>query len=700
MNKKFISLIALTLVLPLVGCSKAENNASNTIDSDSNVSSDNHSSSSDKEDGLHKDSHLDVFMFGNLYKNGSRSIYAMRYGVDGTLEWKSSNESIVTIGEPIDGELPEVLLLANGTGKAVITCSLKDDPSIYTEYEIDTLTDEYLEMDASLYSTISSSVKMTSIDNKIDYDSEYKPIINSSEKIVSIYEENEDQSSSVALNLTDAFQTTVMDMDTSEITMEHKYVRDGRYLASEYIDYMNRLRKERLSNTDGEDMYWLSTYYYNYFGNSDHIDETDFVSYDGGKTYHFIGGYNEAEYLMLSLYQSDFTPDDLYFTVENDKIVSFNAVVDPTAATDSDELILEKYGREVVTKFSDEGTATIDHLATYSHESIHDKIDAAKNNMASLKNYTATLTMDFETGADYKYVYTYTEDTIDIKSYQGNQLLSHTGVHKKDDNSYYEYERDDSNDVTTITKDHPNAIFDGKDKDGKTVNRYPTFAFASEIFEKTSNDSTYQSRGYNGQFISYCNYIPSWSVYYSYQNDGTITLDDDNHITNAKTKITIDEDSSFDLVIDYDEFSTSKVDIDFSKAVEKANPSSFEESNPNLVKQMKSWNFDGVLPYIYVEQGYSDDVSFERNSDDTVSCAYIRVLPFDTEALRDSYISSYESKLVETGFAKLDETDSKGYTLYENGDYKVSVGAELNWNGNKTNGVIIRVYSSKLTRPE
>ncbi len=700
MNKtKLTFLSLLAMLLPLAGCEKKESATEKKSDSPiSDSSTDKGTSSSEKKDSeLHTDSKLEVFMFGDLYKDAVRSIYCNQIGVTGDIEWTSSDENIVAIGSnPLNGYMPEVNLIANNYGEAIIKASLSSDKSVYTEYKVK-VSDDYLEMSSDLFATVSSSMRMDSVETYYTYDELYTVTENGKDTIVTIFEENEDQSYGINDNLTDAYQIKAVESDGS--VFEKKYVRDSRYLATEYRDFKNEIRKERLSNTDGETMYWEACPYFNYLGYTSGVNATQFASFDDGNTYHFIGGYETAAQICLNFFQQDISPDDLYFTVKDGKIDTLEVVVDPYKGNTSDtDYLNEKYGMKITSKISLNGTATIEHLEKYAHEVYHDAISSALTNMASLKNYKSTVSRKLEGSATEKVTYTYTEDTIDIVTSTGNEVLSHSGVHKKDDGTYYEYEHDDKTNVTTITKTHTTP-FDGTDSTGKKINRYPTFDFAAEIFEKTDTDNKYVSRGDNAMFFSYCSYLPAtWTLLHSYVGDGTIVLDNDSHITQASAKMT-DGENDYALNIDYSSFGTSTVDIDFSKAVAPTLPTSFEEAYPNLAKEMKAWNIYDAVPFLYYEPGYSDSVEMERDSDGNVNCALIRTNTVEDSlsSVATKFISDYKNLLVENGYTLTTEKDAKGYDLYEKGDYKISVGNELNWNNQPRPAAIIRVYSSKLS---
>lgn len=694
---KLITLALLSFALPLAGCGN-QNSSGGRPSATEKPSQTEKKTESTTESGLHKDSRIELFLFGDLYKDAIRTVYVNFYGIYGNLDWYSSDEDIVAIGsEPIQGIMPEVNLIANGYGKAVIKATLTSDPSIYTELEVN-VSQDYLEMDEALFATVSSSMRMDSVEEYITYKEEYSSEVTDCENLVTVFEENEDQSNGLNDNLTDAYEIKVTNNSGTE-TFHKQYVRDGRFLATEYLDFHNQVRKERLSNGD-ESMYWEAAPYFNYLGKSDNVDHTKFVSFDGGTTYHFVGGYSIAEQIALNFFQQSISPDDIYFTVVDGKVAELTVLVDPTIGNTNDrEDVGEKYGLKITSTLSELGTATMDHLPPYSHENYQDPITESLSTMKNLRNYTAVATRSSKGSADEVYTYTYTPDGIDIVRTVGKQILSHTGVRKNEDGTYYEYEHDDTTGKTLLTKEH-NSIYDGTDSAGNKVNRYPTFDFAPEIFEKTEKENVFRSRGQNGQFITYASYLPqTWTLLHYFEEDGTLTLDGKGHVSQVATVMT-DGEIDYEVSVDFSLFGNSEIDIDFTKVERPSNPTSFEEESASLAKEMRAWNFYDALPYLYFKGGFSTSVEMERDSDGNFSNVYLR-----SQRLEDSdsdyvtkYIADYQALLIENGYSLTSEKDGKGYSIYQKGDYKVSIGNELNWNGNVLQSVVIRVFSSKLVQ--
>ena len=371
MNKTKKTLLSLlAFILPLSACAKNEQTGSSSsstpsvpaTEKPSQTASPSVSQQPSSDKGLHVDSRLSLFRQGDLYKDAIRAIYLKRNGVSGDIEWTSSNEDIVAIGStPINGAMPEVNLIAHDYGKAVITAKLQSDPSIYSQYEV-VVSDNFTARSEERFSLISSSRKRETTETYYSYDVNYTKSENGKSTGVTIFEENEEQSS--GNNLTDAYQISVKESDGK--TFEKKYVRDGRYLASEYLDFQNNVRKKDLNNTDEDKTprYWEISPYFNYLGYSSVVTNKNFISFDNGSTYHFVGGYETAAQICLNFYQEDRAPDDRYFTVENGTITSFHVVIDPSKGnTNETESVQVKYGREITSVLSELGTAEIEHLA-------------------------------------------------------------------------------------------------------------------------------------------------------------------------------------------------------------------------------------------------------------------------------------------------------------------------------------------------
>lgn len=700
-KKSILTCLGVTL---LVSCgttpsssssSNSSDSSSNSTSSDQQTSNTSSNNSSTSSIGKREDNGMSLFMYGDLFKDGMRTIYAKtdyQYFGDRVI-WESSDDTVISVSSVSFDEgdeepyLAECLLTGKNYGTATITAYLEEDVSITASLDI--TISEGVAMDETLFKSFSKSVQFTFVEQNLSYDEDYVEKVDETYDVVTIFEENYDPNSTTQGyydldNYTDAYQLTSTNRATNK-TNEYKYVRSkGNQVAKERIGLNNNIDYELLKNSDGNTIKFDNTYYINPFGQSYDGTYKDWRTFDNGKTYHFTGSYIQGIYICASLLLEDMTPDDMWFTINDDNSYSFNISVDPY---NQDKLESVKYGKKVTGTISKIGTATIDHISVYTHESYHDGIQTALDNMANLKNYKVSYDVTYPTASDsVNYVYTYTEDTIDYVI-TSSTSKTHKGIHKKDDGTYYEYTYDETNQTLTLTKSY-DAQWDAGN------GRYPTFAFASEIFADQV-DGYYTSRSNNGVFINYCVYAPAGFTYYSFDNEGSIKLDGNGYISNVKAKVTaFDEDVEFNAT--FSDFNSTSVDLDFSNIIIPNTPTSWEEDdNKYIAGELDDYNMKKYLPYMYIKNGWS-------------SCGYIRVLsvtnsyvwtkPFDTEEELESFITSYGELLVENGYTKteeLDENNNNGI-IYTKDDVKVSIGKELNWNNVETLGAKIFVYASDL----
>lgn len=146
-------------------------------------------------------------------------------------------------------------------------------------------------------------------------------------------------------------------------------------------------------------------------GESDYFSYEDFATFDGGKTYHYIGGYYyETLIPLMLLRRSNVALDDLYFSVTNGVIDGVTMVVDPAATNESDPDT--KYGFIATGTISEIGTAKIKHVEPFTHETYHDTIETARNASASSHNYTVKYSLDYGSSVN-MYTMKFNEDAID-----------------------------------------------------------------------------------------------------------------------------------------------------------------------------------------------------------------------------------------------------------------------------------------------
>lgn len=372
-------------------------------------------------------------------------------------------------------------------------------------------------------------------------------------------------------------------------------------------------------------------------------------------------------------------------------------VVDPAATNESDPDT--KYGFIATGTISEIGTAKIKHVEPFTHEAYHDTIETARNASASSHNYTVKYSLDYGSSVN-MYTMKFNEDAID-QVVTINGKTTHTGI-KKTDTGYYEYSYNDTTKDLYIEKTHTTPF------QSDTVNRYPTFAFSADIFADKDSNGAYVSRGgngKNGQFVGQCLYLPYMNGQYIDQGNLYIT---DGYVSKISTKLESFEEE-ITIEANYSNYDSTTIDIDWTKAKEHDEPTSFQEANSSLYNEMKAWKIDNVVPYLYAKPGWDNTISHTNSLYDAGhNDCYFETKKFENETTRDEFIENYKAKLVEDGWALTDKSnynDSyaayKLYTKTINGNvYELSVSPYLNWNGVALNSVKIHVFSSALSVPD
>lgn len=709
MRKNKIGLSTLILLTLLGSCGKTtepstqpSTNPSATPTPKPNTSdTGKDTTSSNKE--LHTDDRIKLKMMGNLYPNQQRSIYAIvdEYG-NKDVNWTSSDESIVKVSRLENQEQEEALLtsMPDKFGTVIIKATMADDESVYSEMKVTVEKGETMNED--MFKTVTGAAKFNINEKLYDYDYE----LNSTEKgdtdLEIIFEENDDSYLfNLEYNLTDAYSVTAYDNIKQKETMNQAYVRNGSSLSKEYIDINNKLAKETLTNDEGNKRSFDANYA-NFLGvtggESDYFSYEDFATFDGGKTYHYIGGYYyEALIPLMLLRRSNVALDDLYFSVTNGAIDGVTMVVDPAATNESDPDT--KYGFIATGTISEIGTAKIKHVEPFTHEAYHDTIETARNASASSHNYTVKYSLDYGSSVN-MYTMKFNEDAID-QVVTINGKTTHTGI-KKTDTGYYEYSYNDTTKDLYIEKTHTTPF------QSDTVNRYPTFAFSADIFADKNSNGAYVSRGgngKNGQFVGQCLYLPYMNGQYIDQGNLYIT---DGYVSKISTKLESFEEE-ITIEANYSNYDSTTIDIDWTKAKEHDEPTSFQEANSSLYNEMKAWKIDNVVPYLYAKPGWDNTISHTNSLYDAGhNDCYFETKKFENETARDEFIENYKAKLVEDGWALTDKSnynDSyaayKLYTKTINGNvYELSVSPYLNWNGVAQDSVKIHVFSSALSVPD
>ena len=709
MRKNKIGLSTLILLTLLGSCGKTtepstqpSTNPSATPTPKPNTSdTGKDTTSSNKE--LHTDDRIKLKMMGNLYPNQQRSIYAIvdEYG-NKDVNWTSSDESIVKVSRLENQEQEEALLtsMPDKFGTVIIKATMADDESIYSEMEV--TVEEGEAMNEDMFKTVTGAAKFNINEKLYDYDYELNSTEEGDTDLEIIFEENDDSYLfNLEYNLTDAYSVTAYDNIKQKETMNQAYVRNGSSLSKEYIDINNKLAKETLTNEEGNKRSFDANYA-NFLGvtggESDYFSYEDFATFDGGKTYHYIGGYYyETLISLMLLRRSNVALDDLYFSVTNGVIDGVTMVVDPAATNESDADT--KYGFIATGTISEIGTAKIKHVEPFTHETYHDTIETARNASASSHNYTVKYSLDYGSSVN-MYTMKFNEDAID-QVVTINGKTTHTGI-KKTDTGYYEYSYNDTTKDLYIEKTHTTPF------QSDTVNRYPTFAFSADIFADKDSNGAYVSRGgngKNGQFVGQCLYLPYMNGQYIDQGNLYIT---DGYVSKISTKLESFEEE-VTIVANYSNYDSTTIDIDWTKAKEHDEPTSFQEANSSLYNEMIAWKIDNVVPYLYAKPGWDNTISHTNSLYDAGhNDCYFETKKFENETARNEFIENYKAKLVEEGWTLTDKSNyNNSYAAYKlytktiNGNvYELSVSPYLNWNGVALNSVKIHVFSSALSVPD
>ena len=338
------NLILISVALLLCACGETT----------SSLSQNNQNSSSQEEVSTSQivveNEGMSLRMFGDLYPNGSRTIYADIENYQGQeIYWSSSHEDIVSVS-PRSGLTTECMLMCKGVGKVTILAQDSTNPSRKVAKQL--VISEGEAMPSELFNQITGGVKLTSVDKCLSYDSNYVATVDEEIHLETIYEEtnpNDDVN-----NTNDAYQLTAVNK-TNNRSEKHLYVKGtGGYVAQEYVDHQNTIQSRKYLNEEGEGMKWDSSFYSNLFRNADVVTNEDFRTYDGGQTYHYASFYLSATYLCASMYLLDASPDDMYFVVKDNAI------------SEDDE---KRYETEIQ-KLTDEATKKVDEMLAQKEKDI------------------------------------------------------------------------------------------------------------------------------------------------------------------------------------------------------------------------------------------------------------------------------------------------------------------------------------------
>lgn len=263
------------------------------------------------------------------------------------------------------------------------------------------------------------------------------------------------------------------------------------------VSYMNKAFYEPMLNDDGTEVSWANGGLYNSLVNLT-VNEFTYNS----KTKYF--DYNGNDQTLLKRVASMATPYEM--TVDNFSLyVHEGSIVELIITSEFDYTIAANYKAIQTLKLCiNTGVAvTVPTIPSFSHDSIHDGLGTAINNMRSLDSYTlsyhALLGSPYSSGyTESGFVETVTENDLyfapvsRFASDGSGDVISTSndvyGYHKFSDDFYNSYfaSSDGSGNVIPNTYE-PSRAYNGSMKDAA-----PSFAFAPEIFRSyaTSEDGS------------------------------------------------------------------------------------------------------------------------------------------------------------------------------------------------------------------
>lgn len=712
MKKKII--FAFSTLILLASCATKTSNASSSINEDnsnSQISNSGNSTTNTNQNSSYEEStsnfvtsyddiskmKLSLKMFGELHLNGQRTIYALTENVPDEEEivWESSNSDVINISAR-DGYSREGQMLVVGVGKCVIKAYLRNVPTIYATYEFN--IEEGNVMPTSLYNKLRSSMTVSSIDRKLSYDKTFKETVDSIDEIETIYEETDslEFEKDDVLNLTDCYQITVKNQKTGNVTYKKTYV-EGRdkYVSTEYLTNKNEIAYERIKNSSDEEIRFDSSYYVNMFNRTVDFNNTYFQTYDNGKTYYYVGGYTAPINLCTSLFLEQISPDDFYISILDNDELELHFVVDPYNSDSSESRL---YGREMVSKISNIGTAKVDHIPLLEHKDYQDDLSEGLKKLRASRNYKVSYVLDYEGGSKRTFNYTFLEDAIDEEIIVNNTVTSHKGSKKESESTYYNYAVNDDGSIS-MTERHLQAW--------NAVNRYPTFDFCAEIFDR-NEDKSYVGTTNDSTYLTTCFYLPKGFEMYNYDKNTTITLDENNNFKTMSTVIDALGDK-LTFTATFSNFETAKIDLDFSKLVPLPVAGSWEEESISLANAFSSWNLNkDDIPYLHPENGFSSSgllYSSDSSKANGIKYVFIESENFTDTSKIEKYVEDYQYLLEEFGYTDTNKTlnqlfsdEVRTFKVYKKGNLQVAIGRQINvFNGYEQDRICLYFISDDLT---
>jgi len=682
MNNKLVLVLSSVIIFTLTGCNNSNNN-------------DNNGDKPDINKPITNENIKLVVPIEPVLNMGLPIFAILKDGIEGKVNWESSDPSIISIssrssvtnGNDHSKDFKtEGSFWTHKVGKVTITASLDSDPNIKASIELG-LSENYSVMNEELFSSLTSGLKAFSIENTKTYDNKLNELTNTDTyEITTIFEENSAPVDKNVINYTDAYQLIEKDLVNNKITINNSRVKGNTGNVSiEEIDIYNNLITTAISDDEGNRIKFDNSYYVNILKDRDYFSNSNFISYDNNKTYHYVGGYIGMQILALNYtMNSSFYPDDVYFEVKDNKVTSLNMVIAPYKENESDTTY---YSTTLKTTFSDLNTAKIDHLTPYKgDEVVKNKLEVAKNNLLNNKNYTNTTTLKYDDGTkDKKIVTTYTLDAIDQVIYSDDILSSHTGI-KLIDNKLIKYSYDENTKIVTKLSELDSSI----------DSYYSQFDFSNDIIYLDKDSNTYKTRqSFGSEILSRCGYLTNdLSLYIKGSNEGIITFNNDNFKEVSGRLYSSILETNIDVKMEYSNINSSKINIDFSNIISPSNDS--WETNPdltNLVTNMKECNMLDKLPYLLPSVGYNNLVFKVQNDNNYIlkdnneidvsnNCSYIKTNNFNSEDDANTFMNSYIELIKSKGYKLTDVTLGEDkISLYqkEGTDYYIGV-ANIFWN--------------------
>lgn len=629
-----------------------------------------------------------LHIYGQVYAGSTVtatvSFYNVKEGSKEYLDWLTlDGQGYFTLSDSYGdnlGDNRDVIITSVKAGSTRFHISLRSDAKAKMDV-VFTTNGEGKTLNDDLINPLRGAMKATTIRSGYQYDDEFEATLKLKEETVTTFEMSNPDGF-----YTDGYSTRTYDLLEDGYLLDKKdYVSsDGGKVATEYINYQNRIAYDRVYNSDDKTVNWTSSFYFNHLINETYYGDY-FRSFDGGHTYHYLGDYNNISYLIFNWTSLDVLADDFFITVENGKLVSMTALQYPALGYDKEKgAYTDTYHSQTfVTTFSEIGTATMPHPSAYAHESYHDKLDNAINTLKNGKNYTLETVINDPDGA-YKVHYVITADTIDQKTMNmDGTITKHVGVHKLSDSQFvrYTYHEDKQKYEVTGTVD---ADFN---------KQYVNFAFSTEIFSD-NGDNTYTSRGNNGVFYIFSMFLPQNLTSYqssTFGKDGTIALNADGSIKSITGySLQLGDENYTEVIGSFSNIGTSTVHIDWNDPFVDDTPTTWNADKRNNVKwlydELKGYKLSDKVPYLYNDttDGYDMGVNPVRDSHNAIVAGYFKTGTFKNATDRDAFITSYQATLVAAGFTKTSTTfnvdnDSMynviGTEMYEKDGLKIGIQA-------------------------